>query len=92
MGFSYLMVSDLPVSSNCNILLAGKTGDMVVAECTGTVKKPREPVAMNKDSKVICTTNCFVSDDMKQFENEKLKHIDLLKGIILLSMHLKIIV
>ena len=64
------LLSDLPVSSNCNILLADKTGDMVVVECTSTIKKIREPVTIHKDLKVICTTNCFVSADMKQFERE----------------------
>lgn len=64
------LLSGLPVSSNCNILLAYKKGDMVVAECTGALKKIREPVTVHKDLRVLCTTNCFFSDDMKRFERE----------------------
>ncbi len=33
------LLMDLPVASNCNILLADKSGDMVVVECTPTLKK-----------------------------------------------------
>lgn len=64
------LLSNLPVASNCNILLADKNGDMVVVECTSTIKTIRKPIAINEGLKVICTTNCFVSDDMKQFERE----------------------
>ncbi len=64
------LLSDLPVASNCNILLADKNGDMVVAECTGTVKKIRDPLTIHKDLRIVCTANCFVSEEMKQFERE----------------------
>lgn len=66
-----LLLSKLPVSSNCNILLADRTSDMVVVECTGTIQKIRKPVKRDKELEIICTTNCFVSDDMKQFEREE---------------------
>ena len=64
------LLNDLPIASNCNILLADKQGDMVVVECTSTIRKIRKPITINKDLKVVCTTNCFVTDDMKQYERE----------------------
>ncbi len=58
----------LPISSNCNILLADKSGDMFVIECTPDKKTIREPIKINDKLSVICTVNNFVSESMKKYE------------------------
>jgi len=59
---------DLPIASNCNILLADKSGRMVVVECTPFIKKIRE--AENFDNgRIVCTVNSFISDDMKPYDD-----------------------
>ena len=58
----------LPISSNCNILLADKSGDMFVIECTPNKKTIREPIKINDKLSVICTVNNFVSESMKKYE------------------------
>ncbi len=59
---------DLPIASNCNILLADKSGRMAVVECTPSVKKIREPETFGGD-RIICTVNSFTSDEMKAYED-----------------------
>ena len=67
-AFSLLM--DLPVASNCNILLADKGGRMAVAECTPGVKNIREAEHFC-NGKILCTVNGFTSDAMKPYDDGK---------------------
>ncbi len=53
----------LPISSNCNILLADRTGKMLVVECTPVEKRIREP-----ENGILCTVNSFISDEMRPFD------------------------
>ena len=57
----------LPVASNCNILIADKSGEMIVVECTPYEKRIREAVRLD-NSKIVCTVNSFTSDEMKQYD------------------------
>ncbi len=61
------LLNDLPVASNCNILLADKFGNMVVVECTPLLKQLREPI-ITKCGKIICTVNNFISENLKQYD------------------------
>ncbi len=61
------LLSQLPVASNCNILLADHTGDMVVAECTPLFKQWRMP-NRTRSGKIICTVNNFTSENMKKYD------------------------
>lgn len=62
------MLNDLPLASNANILLADKSGKMVVVECSPFEKKIRNPINLENGSKVICTVNSFTSPYMKKYE------------------------
>lgn len=62
------LLCKLPVASNCNILLADKSGRMVVVECTPTQKKIREAEIFHKD-RIVCTVNSFVSDEMRPYDD-----------------------
>lgn len=64
------LIMDLPVASNCNILLSDKSGKMAVVECTPTKKKVRE-AQKSKMGNVICTVNSFISDEMKPYDFAK---------------------
>lgn len=57
----------LPVSSNCNILIADKYGDMVVVECTPRLKRIRNAINTSR-GKIICTVNNFSSDEMLSYD------------------------
>lgn len=52
----------LPIASACNILLADRNGDMLVAECSPDKLHARRAV---KDENFVITVNHFVSDKMK---------------------------
>ncbi len=58
----------LPIASNCNILLADKSGSMAVVESTPTVKKIRGAEVFGNDS-IVCTVNRFISDEMKPYDD-----------------------
>ena len=58
----------LPIASNCNILLADKTGRMVVVECTPSAKKIREAECF-ENGRIVCTVNRFISDEMKPYDD-----------------------
>lgn len=60
------LLMKLPVSSNCNILLADQDGEMMVVECTPDEKRIRESVNM-ENGKIVCTVNSFTSDEMKRY-------------------------
>lgn len=62
------LILDLPVSSNCNILLADNCGDMIVIECSPKEKNIRKPIKINDDLSVICTVNNFKTESMKKYE------------------------
>lgn len=61
------LLMELPIASNCNILIADKRGEMIVVECTPSIKKIREAENLNH-GKIVCTVNRFTSDDMKAFD------------------------
>ena len=62
------LLCKLPVASNCNILLADKSGRMVVVECTPTIQKIREAEIFHED-RIVCTVNSFVSDEMRPYDD-----------------------
>ena len=62
------MLLNLPIASNCNILLADKSGRMVVVECTPTFKKIREAEIFHGD-RIVCAVNSFTSDAMKPYDD-----------------------
>lgn len=62
------LLNDLPIASNCNILLADSSGEMAVVECTPLVKKIRRAENF-EDGKAVCTVNSFTSDEMKQYDD-----------------------
>ncbi len=59
---------DLPIASSCNILLADKSGRMVVVECTPSIKKVREAETFDS-GRIVCTVNSFISDAMKPYDD-----------------------
>lgn len=59
---------ELPVASNCNILLADKSGRMVVAECTPERKNVREAETL-ADGRAVCAVNSFTSDELRPFDD-----------------------
>lgn len=58
----------LPIASSCNILLADKTREMVVAECTPTAINLRYPETNLKGEKFIVTVNHFTSSAMHKYD------------------------
>ena len=62
------LLMDLPIASNCNILLADKTGKMAVVECTPSVKKIREAETIANGS-IVCAVNSFKSEEMKPYDD-----------------------
>lgn len=64
------MLMELPIASNCNILLADKNGKMLVVECTPTIKKVREAEKTDAGN-IVCTVNSFISDEMKLYDDAK---------------------
>ena len=62
------LLMELPVASNCNILLADKSGCMAVAECTPSIKKIRGAESFN-GGRIICAVNSFASDEMKPYDD-----------------------
>ena len=57
-------IQSLPVSSNCNILIADKNGDMVVIECNPYQKHIRYPMVNEYGNKFIITVNELLSSEM----------------------------
>ena len=54
----------MPVSSNCNILIADKSGDMVVIECNPYQKYIRYPMVNEYGNKFVITVNDLLSSEM----------------------------
>lgn len=61
------LLMELPISSNCNILVADKNGEMAVVECTPFTKRIREAVSMG-DGRIVCAVNRFTSDEMRPYD------------------------
>ena len=59
---------ELPIASNCNILLADKNGKMVVVECTPDKKNIREAITLDNGS-IVCTVNSFTSDEYASYDD-----------------------
>ena len=62
------LLTELPIASNCNILLADKSGRMAVAECTPTIKRIREAESF-EGGRIVCTVNSFTSDEMRGYDD-----------------------
>ncbi len=62
------LLMELPIASNCNILLADKSGDMKVVECTPSMKKIRDAESFD-NGRIICTVNSFISEEMKSYDD-----------------------
>lgn len=62
------LLMELPVASNCNILLADQSGGMAVAECTPAVKRIRRAEVFG-GARVVCAVNSFTSDEMKPYDD-----------------------
>lgn len=62
------LLMDLPVASNCNILLADKNGTMAIVECTPSIKRIRDAKTCENGS-IACTVNSFTSDEMKAYDD-----------------------
>ncbi len=60
------LLMELPIASNCNILLADKNEELVVVECTPYMKQIRQAKNIG-NSKIVCTVNDFTSDEMKKY-------------------------
>ena len=61
------LLMELPIASNCNILIADKSGEMAVAECTPFIKRLRKPICFD-NGYIVCTVNSFTSCEMKQYD------------------------
>lgn len=64
------LLMNLPTASNCNILLADKSGSLAVAECTPDLKKIRQAESF-KEGRIVCTVNSFISDEMKPYDDAR---------------------
>lgn len=62
------LLMELPIASNCNILLADKNGKMVVVECTPDKKNIREAITLDNGS-IVCTVNSFTSDEYASYDD-----------------------
>lgn len=69
------LLKDLPVASNCNILLADQKGEMAVAECAPFVKRIREAENFGNGS-ILCTVNSFTSEEMRIYDDAGGKDYD----------------
>lgn len=69
------LLMELPVASNCNILLADAGGAMAVVECTPSVKRLREAESSG-DGSIVCAVNSFTSDEMMSFDDAQGKDYD----------------
>ena len=62
------MLYRLPIASSCNILLADKTNEMVVVECSPTEINIRYPEVNCNGEKFIVTVNHFTSSKMRKYD------------------------
>lgn len=61
----------LPIASSCNILLADKAKEMLVAECTPFEINLRHPETNAKGEQFIVTVNHFTSPKMQKYDRSK---------------------
>ena len=61
------LLLELPAASNCNILIADRSGEMIVVECTPDEKRIRKADCRN-GVRLVCAVNCFISDEMKGYD------------------------
>ncbi|MGN1096561.1 MAG: C45 family autoproteolytic acyltransferase/hydrolase [Christensenellales bacterium] len=59
------LIKSLPRSSSHNMVIADKSGDMAVVECTS------EDVNVRYNEKYLIATNHFISDNMVKYNNEE---------------------
>lgn len=64
------LLQKLPVASNCNILVADKSGRMAVAECSPFVSQLRTPEPLGT-GRIVCTVNSFTSDSMRPYDDAR---------------------
>ena len=62
------LLMELPIASNCNILLADKNGKMAVVECTPAEKRIREAVSSDSGS-IVCAVNSFTSAEYAKHDD-----------------------
>ncbi|HIU33986.1 MAG TPA: acyl-CoA--6-aminopenicillanic acid acyl-transferase [Candidatus Pullichristensenella excrementigallinarum] len=60
------LLMELPIASNCNLLLADPTGEMAVVECAPTAKTIRKPVGTD-GNRIVCAANRFVCEEMRPY-------------------------
>ncbi|MDP4194323.1 MAG: C45 family peptidase [Bacteroidota bacterium] len=61
-------LKNLPIASSCNILLADKSGEMVVAECNPKEINFRLPEKSRCGKNFIITVNHFTTEKMKKYD------------------------
>lgn len=61
------LLQELPIASNCNLLLADQSGEMAVVECTPLVKRIRKPLLLGA-GKAVCAVNRFLCEELQPFE------------------------
>jgi predicted choloylglycine hydrolase len=61
-------LSELPIASNCNIILTDKSGKMIVAECHPSKINLRYPETRKTGETFIITVNHFTSEEMWQYD------------------------
>lgn len=61
-------MDELPIASNCNILIADSEGEMVVAECNPVEINIRMPEENKNGRKSIITVNHFTSERMQKYD------------------------
>ncbi|MDD4070311.1 MAG: C45 family autoproteolytic acyltransferase/hydrolase [Candidatus Izemoplasmatales bacterium] len=64
------LLKNIPIASNCNILLGDKSKDLVVVECNKNVINIREPLINESKVKYVVTTNEFSSKEMRKYEEK----------------------
>jgi predicted choloylglycine hydrolase len=60
-------LKELPIASNCNIIMVDVSGKMIIAECTPERIEIRKPKDNGNGRKFIITVNHFTSEKMKQY-------------------------
>jgi predicted choloylglycine hydrolase len=61
-------LKSLPIASSCNILLADKSGEMIVAECNPNEINIRYPEKSRCGENFIITVNHFTTEKMKKYD------------------------
>ena len=64
------LLMELPAASGCNILLADKSGSMMVIECTPYKKRIRQ-AEKTGEGWAVCAVNSFRSEEMKPYDFAK---------------------